>query len=184
MPPNDGSVGHRDITGHFGKNAFTNNNGFNFTHMLAALPAVLFAYDAFLGTLSLKDKIKGGEKKLPLVVLVGMLTVVVLYSLIAIAAILHGSGMVSGAPFGAVPKDGLGIFDQIFESNVATIFGKIIITFIAISTLGVVNGLSSMTVASYEQSVVSNTIFGAKTLRKKFGDFKAAIILAGIALVF
>jgi len=152
--------------------------------MLAALPAVLFAYDAFLGTLSLKDKIKGGEKKLPLVVLVGMLTVVVLYSFIAIAAILHGSGMVSGAPLGPEPKEGLGIFDQIFKSNVAAIFGKIIITFIAISTLGVVNGLSSMTVASYEQSVVSNTIFGAKTLRKKFGDFKAAIILAGIALVF
>ena len=39
----------------FGKNAFTNGQPFNFTHMLAALPAVLFAYDAFLGTLSLKD---------------------------------------------------------------------------------------------------------------------------------
>ena len=113
-----------------------------------------------------------------------MITVVVLYSFIALAAILHGSGMVSGAPFGAPPEVGLGIFDQIFESSTANVFGKIVVTFIAISTLGVVNGISSITVATFEQSVASNTIFGAKTLRKKFGDFKATIIISTTILLF
>lgn len=168
----------------FGHNAFTNGQGFEFTGMLAALPAVLFAYDSFLNILSMKDKVEGGTEKLPKIVIVGMVATIVLYSLIALSAILHGSGMVSGAPFGASPSLGLGIFDQIFPNDAAVAMGKFVIVFLAVSTLGVVNGISAATVAVHEQAFHTNTVFGAKTLKAKFGERNGLFIFIAVVTAF
>ena len=168
----------------FGQNSFANGRPFTLTGLLAALPAVLFAYDAFLGTLSLKDKIKGGEKTLPLVVVVGLGSVIILYTLIALSAVLHGSGVVSGAILGANVSSGLGIFDQVFTGKTAEVFGKLVIAFLAISTFGVINGISAAGVANVEQAAETNTIFGAKTLKRKFGETKGVYILHGLIHLF
>ncbi|WKX02220.1 APC family permease [Candidatus Mycoplasma mahonii] len=168
----------------FGQNAFSNGNSFKFTGMLAAMPAVLFAFDAFLIVTSLGDKVKGGQKKMPLIILVGMISIVVLYTLIALAAILHGSGMVSGSPFGAPPIVGLGIFDQVLGASAAKAMGKVVIVFLLISTLGVINGVSAGTVAVMEQAVVTKTFFGSSTLTKKFGQNKAIYIICAALLSF
>lgn len=151
--------------------------------MLAALPAVLFAYDSFLNVLSMKDKVEGGTKKLPKIVVVGMIATIVLYMLIALAAILHGSGMVSGAPFGLGPDGvhvdpsdatkttgGFGIFDQVFNGDVAAAMGKFVIVFLAISTLGVINGITAASISVHEQAFGSNTIFGSKSIKAKLGE--------------
>lgn len=168
----------------FGFNAFTHGRSFTFVGMLAALPAVLFAYDSFLNVLSMKDKVEGGTEKLPKIVVVGMISVVALYTLIALSAILHGSGFVSGAPFSAPASAGYGIFDQIFTGKTAEAMGKFVIVFLAISTLGVINGISGATVSLYEQATESNTYFGAKTLRAKFGDNKATYIITAVVTAF
>ena len=173
--------------GMFGKNAFTNGQQFSFTAMLSALPAVLFAYDAFLGVASMKNKMKNPQK-LPAVVIIGMISIVSLYMFIAVAAILHGSGMVSGAPFGLGPKGapvgpkgtppytgGFGIFDQIFNPSTAIAMGKFVVVFLVVSTFGVINGISAFSVAIHEQAIRTNTIFGAKALKAKFGEFKVTI---------
>ena len=169
-----GPLERKDLLHHYGENAFSNGQSFSFVGMLAALPAVLFAFDSFLGVASMRNKMEE-PKKLPAVVLVGMISVLILYIFIALAAILHGSGMVSGLPFGAKGKDGMGIFDQIFQPSQAMIIGKFVIIFIAISTFGVMSGISAAAIATHEQAIQTNSIFGAKTLRAKFGDKKVIL---------
>lgn len=132
----------------------------------------------------MKDKIQGGTDRLPKIVLTGMISVIILYSLIAISAILHGSGMVSGAPMGIPAEAGVGIFDQIFGVDAAHIVGKIVIVFLAVSTLGVVNGVGAGAVVAFEQSVHTNTIFGSKTLKAKFGERKALYIMTLVIVLF
>ena len=176
------NVNHNQA-GNFGLNAFTNGQKFSFTGMLAALPAVLFAYDSFLNVTAMSHKVKGGVQKLPLIVIVGVSSVVVLYSLIGLSAVLHGSGMVSGAPFGARPEVGLGIFDQIFSGQTAINFGRIIIVFLAISAIGVTNGLIAMGQAVTIQAIDTDTFFGVRTLKKRFSKpLTELIVIASISL--
>ena len=172
-----------DGAAHFGQSAFKNGQPFKFTKMLSALPAVLFAFDAFLNVGSLRSKMKN-PSKLPFVVFVGMLSVLILYILIALAAILHGSGLVSGAPMGASPEAGYGIFDQIFNKETATAMGKFTTVMIAISTFGVMNGMSAASVSVVEQSIETNTIFGMKFFRRKVGDLWTLFIYQGITMLF
>ncbi len=152
----------------FGVNAFINGRAFDPVKMLAALPAVLFAYDAFLVVAQVKNKMKNPDK-LPLAVSVGMIIVIVLYTFIAISAILHGSGMVSGGVNGSKPELGQGIFDQVFSPPVASGFGTFTIVFIAISTYGVLNGLTTGALYTFIGNVETNSIFGSKQLEKKLG---------------
>lgn len=166
----------------FGQNAFFNGQHFFFTSMLASLPAVLFAYDAFLNFTSITHKIKGGSKRIPLVVIVGMISIITLYTLIALSSILHGSGMVSGSPYGKYTF-GWGIFDQIFNKNLASFFGKITIIFLAIAALGTTNGLCLVNQHVLFQCINTNTYFGIKTLKKKFSISKIFLIfMIGIFL--
>ena len=160
----------------FGHNAFSNGRPFDFTKMLAALPAVLFAYDSFLITTQLRHKMKN-PNKLPFIVLFGMISIIVLYSLIALSAILHGSGLLTGAFFGVSPSGGIGIFDQIMPANIAKFMGTLMLIVISISTLGVVNGVSAGSVAMIEQIVVTDTLFGIKSLKKKAKEKTTPIIL-------
>lgn len=151
--------------GNFGTNAFTNGNSFTFTGMLAALPAVLFAFDAFLNVGSMSHKMKKPEK-LPLVVLVGMFSILGLYLLIAVSAILHGTGMVDGTAMGA---SFIGIFGQIFEGDTREAMSKFTMVFMVVSTFGVVNGMSAAAVHVHSQAIETNTIFMSKKAVKKFG---------------
>lgn len=169
----------------FGHNAFDNGSTFQFTAMLAALPAVLFAFDAFINVASMRKKMEHPDK-LPTVVTFGMLSVFVLYILIALAAILHGSGMVSELPFTGVGEKGAGygIFEQIFDHKTAIAMGKFVVVFLLISTFGVMNGISAVGIVVHEQAIETNTIFGSKSLVKKYGVHKTVLAYSSILLVF
>lgn len=86
-----------------GQNHFTVGE-FSVSGLIAGLPAALFAYDSFLNVGSLAGKTKGGEKTVSKIVILGMIAVVVLYSLVAISAILH-NGSIEGLLQDALPSD-------------------------------------------------------------------------------
>ena len=152
---------------YFGHNSFTNGSSFKFTGMLAALPAVLFAFDSFLAAPTLVKKVEGGEKKMPFIVIVGMLSCLILYLLIGVSAALHGSGNVSSTPGTGGSVNGSGIFDQLFSKDAAITIGQIIMIFLCISTFGVTNGISSMAITAIEQAVETETIVGSRWINKK-----------------
>jgi amino acid transporter len=73
----------------------------------------LFAYDAFLNASQLSEKTKGGTKTVSKVVLIGMIFITVIYSLVALASILHSQGTVEGLLKDSLSKSSakiLGIF--------------------------------------------------------------------------
>lgn len=160
----------------YGQNAFKNGHSFTLTGMLAALPAVLFAFDAFLNVGTLQNRMTK-PKKFPLVMIAGMSSVLILYLLIALAAIFHGTGMVSGSAMGLAE---LGIFGQVFSGSTLTFFSKFTMIFMVISTLGVINGFSAATIATHTQAIETDTIIGAKSLKKKLGLEKTIILYTAI----
>ncbi len=135
-----------------GQNAF-HANRFTFQGLIVALPGVLFAYDAFMSVTTLTNKVKNGEKRVPTIVLVGMLSIIVLYTLIAISSILHNSGSIQELLTNVLP-----------QSTIKPI-GAIIFGFIVISTFGVLNGIAAATVSVFEENANNNTFFGMKSLK-------------------
>ncbi|WP_168380667.1 APC family permease [Mycoplasma todarodis] len=136
-----------------GENAF-HANKFTFQGLIVALPAVLFAYDAFMSVTTLTNKVKNGEKRVPTIVLIGMLSIIVLYTLIAVSSILHNSGTIQGLISNVMPK------------GVAKSLGAIVFGFIVISTFGVINGVSAATVSVFEENVENETFFGMRSLKE------------------
>ncbi|NQZ65677.1 MAG: APC family permease [Mycoplasmatales bacterium] len=154
-----------------GKNAFEVGS-FSFTSLLASLPLVLFAYDAFLNVGSMSKRIKGGVKTTSKVVFLGMLSITVLYTLIAISSILHNSGFIGS------------VFSDSLPSNVQEPLTIFTFLFLFISGYGVLNGMSAATVISFNEVVSVNTLFGSKTLKNKFGDKKATILILSLSILF
>lgn len=97
-----------------GTNSFTNGHSFSFTGLLAALPAVLFAYDAFLDAGTYSSKVEGGSKTVSKAIIFTLISVLVLYSLISVAHILHGAGYVGG------------LFSQVFPSGAQNALQKFV----------------------------------------------------------
>lgn len=152
-------------------NAFS-VSGFSAQKIIVALPAVLFAYDSFLTVASLGKKVNNPTKNIPKIVIFGMLSVIALYTLIAISSILHNQGSVSGVLQDSLSKDlakGLNIF---------TLF------FLIISTFGVINGFSAGFVAEMEQQRRLELGLGVKFLNKKFSKSHATLILIITSMVF
>lgn len=155
---------------HPGQNHFSVGD-FTFTGLLAGLPAVLFAYDAFLGVGQLTNKTKGGSKTTSKVVLVGLVSITILYSLLAVSAILHGGRI------GEIIRDTL-------PSSAAQGVSVFVFLTLFISGYGVLNGISAATVASFEQLVDSKTLFGNEFLTKKVGEKNTSLIYLAIFIVF
>ncbi|UVD81895.1 amino acid permease [Mycoplasma iguanae] len=157
-----------------GENAFAlTEKSFDFKKMIMALPAVLFAYDAFLTVGSLGKKVKKPNKNIPLIVIFGMLAVIVLYTLIAISSILHNQGQIHNLLADSLPekaKKPIIIF---------TFF------FLLISTYGVINGFSAGFVAEMEQQRRIKLLLGISALSKKRSrNVTTAILTAGTMIVW
>ena len=153
----------------YGSNSFKHGS-FNFTGLLAALPAVLFAYDAFLSVAGLSDKTKGGNKTVSKVIFVGMISIIILYSTIAVAAMLHG-GSIEHIIIDSLPHS---------AGKALSIF---VMAFLFISGYGVLNGLGAAFVAYSEQTFKTSTVFGTKMIKTKFGEKNGLYIYAGIAFI-
>lgn len=154
-----------------GSNAIL-KNAFTLKGIIAALPAVLFAYDAFLVSSSISEKTKSPTKTVPKAILFAMIFVVVLYSLIAISSILHSAGNVHGLLSDSLPGK--------WKDNIT----MVVIFFIFLSALGVTNGISSAFVNELSMNVQNHFIFGSKALLKKFTLAKTNIIYIVIIHAF
>ncbi|UWD34263.1 APC family permease [Mesomycoplasma molare] len=157
-----------------GRNAFEylEKSPFGFKGIIIALPAVLFSYDAFLVSGSIRNKMKNPSKNLPLVILVGMASIVILYTLIAVSSILHQAGLVWNLLQDSLPK------------STSSYIVPIVVFFILISTLGIINGLSVGFIQEIGNSVDLKIYFGSKALVNKFGKFKTELIYTFIFFAF
>lgn len=137
-------------------NAF-NTNEFNFRGIILALPAVLFAYDSFLNVGAITHKVKGGEKTVSKAIIFGMLSVVVIYTLVALSSVLHNEGTIAGVIVDSLPQTA----KPYIESFVTL--------FIFISAMGACNGVSISYIGEIEKSVGANVYAGSSSLTKKVG---------------
>ncbi|CAM9137222.1 APC family permease [Mycoplasma marinum] len=154
-----------------GSNAFLNNS-FTFKGLIVALPAILFAYDAFMIVASLTNKVEKGEKKVPIIIVLGMSSIIILYTLIALSSILHNSGSIQGLINNVLPKSSA-------DAMTTTIY-----TFILISTLGVINGLTAGMIVVFKNEVENDTFVGTKKLKEKIGKEKTTILYIAISCLF
>ena len=154
----------------FGENAFSNGQPFTGKGLIAALPAVLFAYDSFLNVSNLHGRMKD-PKKLSSIVLFGMIGIIVLYSLLVISQTLHGVGMVSGRPFGESNAH-IGLFGQTFTGSLSKAFGIFVTCFIAFSTFGVINGYSLGGIVLFNEMLETDSIFGSRWFKSKLKSEK------------
>ncbi|WP_326495026.1 APC family permease [Mycoplasmopsis felis] len=152
-----------------GMNAFLKNS-FTIKGIIAALPFVLFSYDAFLVSGSLSHKTKNPSKTLPKVILVGLVFVTILYTLIALSSIFHNAGFI-----GTLIADSISV-------SAAKYVTPIIFFFLIISTLGVINGISSGFTNEIRNLINSNLLFGSTKLKNKFGYTKTTFIYMGIIM--
>lgn len=128
----------------------------DFTGILAALPAILFAFDSFLSVGSLSKEMKDGEKKIPLVIIIGMVTCSVVYLLITISQILIGQGIISN------------FYAYIFNGNPAlSIFFEVFIDFFMfLSVIGVANGLVIASLRNFDYIVSEKLVYKHQTLKR------------------
>lgn len=154
-----------------GSNGFL-KNAFTIKGIIVALPAVLFAYDAFLVSGSVSEKTKNPTKTLPKAILFGMILIVVLYSLIAVSSILHSKGEIFELIIDVLPKE--------FSSKIVAI----VMFFIFISALGVTNGISSAFTNEVLVLVKNKMLFGSAYLLKKFKENLVFIFYLSIIEIF
>lgn len=128
----------------------------DFSGILASLPAILFAFDSFLSVGSLSKEMKNGEKKIPLVIVIGMIFCSTIYLLITISQILIGQGVIGN------------FYNFLFFDNptLAFSFELIIDIFMFISILGVANGLTLASIRNFDYLVNSKIIYKYQSISK------------------
>ncbi|WP_156930240.1 APC family permease [Mycoplasmopsis lipofaciens] len=150
-----------------GTNAFV-NKAFKWSdlkNMIIALPSALFAYDAFLSVGSTANNIENSEKKVPLIVLLGMIVVITTYCLIAIASILHDSSIVQQ------------IFNNIFKNkNFQKAFNIVFWLLLFISAFGVLNGFTTAYAHDINNVLVTNISFGMNKIKNKL-NLKQLVVI-------
>ncbi|PAK21192.1 hypothetical protein CJJ23_03200 [Mycoplasmopsis agassizii] len=168
-------VNQRTLESGVTANAFVTHPQFSFQKMILALPGVLFAFDAFLSVGSARSRMKNDGKQLPLVIFFGMVIVLVVYVLIAIASILQTQGSIGGL-----------ISVSLGGSN-GWVTGFVYF-FIFISTLGLLNGLTGFMIQDYSRAVQTRLSLGSdwliKNVRAKFNgrdisnEVRAVVLIA------
>lgn len=147
----------------------------SFNGILSSLPAILFAYDSFLGVASLQGEMENPKRKVPLTIVIGMGTCIALYLFITIGQIMVASGTAGG------------VFNTIFSSNAAakTAFSVIISFFIFISAVGCLNSLVLVGLRTLTFSVQYRIFYGSWLLDKYSNDgVKSGLFLSFILYTF
>ncbi|WKX02303.1 APC family permease [Candidatus Mycoplasma mahonii] len=144
-----------DVTTIVGNNLFNSQNAFNFSGMILAIPAILFAFDAFLNIGQITEHMEGEEKKAPKVTMVGISIVVVVYILVTIAQIVHGAGSVTE------------VLEDVLPAGAMKPIKAIVLTTIVISVYGGLNGYVYASSVVFEQTIRVNSMIGSRWLMKK-----------------
>lgn len=143
--------------------------------MLASLPAILFAYDSFLGVASLQGEMENPKRKVPLTIIIGMSICIAVYLFITIGQIMVASGTANG------------VFNKIFADNetLKTTFSVIISFFIFVSAIGCLNSLVLVGLRTLTFTVQYRIFFGTWLLDKYSNDgVKSGLFLSFILYTF
>ncbi len=147
----------------------TTISAFSFSALIMILPAALFAFDGFIHVTNISTDIENPKKNVPLGITIGIAGVLVLYMLITLGQLLTGKAM---------PEEVLsGITTNL---NAKIIISRTLNIFIAISALGVCNGIVFSQVRSTEAAIEEELLIGSKWFKNKlpktYGFVYAAII--------
>lgn len=102
--------------------------------VFAVLPAVLFAYDAFLNVASMTNKVKDGERRMPFIIGIGMLVITILYSMVGLSSVITDQTSIGGM-VGLLAKGN----EQLTKALSFTVN-----ILIFVSAFGVTNGLTAV----------------------------------------
>ncbi|MGL6125022.1 MAG: APC family permease [Metamycoplasmataceae bacterium] len=169
-----------------GNNAFDpvipNDNSImdSFKGIMKALPAALFAFDAFVGVGSMSKKIKGGEKVVSKVIVVSMILVVISYILISLSAILHYSNSDGSTLPGSIEQ----ILHDVFSPELARGMSIFVTFFLLISSSGTMNAIIGSTMSEFENISLSEKIFFSKQLNTKFGYKTTSLLYYTSSVLF
>lgn len=137
----------------------TPNNGtqpigpINPAGILSSLPAILFAFDSFLGVGNLSKEMKKPQM-VSKVIVVGMIFCSIIYILITVVQILVGKGIVSD------------VFAAIFSDNetAKTTFNYIVKISMFIAVFGVANSITMTSIRSFDYVIHERIIYKADVL--------------------
>ena len=132
--------------------------------ILASLPAILFAYDSFLGVATLQGEMDNPRKKVPLTIVLGMGICIAFYLFITIGQIMVSAG------------SAYGVFGKIFEDNPNA--GKalriVLSVFIMMCVLGTLNAFVLISLRGFAYTVQYRIVYGYWHLHK-YGDNKLKV---------
>lgn len=140
--------------------------------VFAVLPAVLFAYDAFLNVASMTNKVKEGERRMPFIIGIGMLIITILYSMVGLSSALTDQTTIGGM-VSLIAKDNQKI-KQILEFTVNIL--------IFVSAFGVTNGLTAVLNRDVQNLYDLGVWFGAPKLKARFGGRGALFYIVGLVM--
>lgn len=147
----------------------SNHGSLSINGILSSIPAILFAYDSFLGVASLQGEMENPRKKVPLTIVVGMGICIVMYLFITIGQIMVSSGTAGG------------VFEIIFANNPVAkhAFSIFINIFILICVLGVLNSLVLVSLRTNLYAVKHRIYYGYWWFNKmNTSDLKIGMIVA------
>ncbi|MEG2801978.1 MAG: APC family permease [Malacoplasma sp.] len=148
----------------------------DFSGILASLPAILFAFDSFLAVGSLSKEMKNGEKKIPLVIVIGMVFCSMIYLLITISQILIGQGVIGD------------FYNFLFSGDPTLAFSLelIIDIFMFLSIVGVANGLTLASIRNFDYLVKSKIVYKYDVINRvgRKHEFLSGAILLFIVFMF
>ncbi|GAA5414691.1 APC family permease [Ureaplasma ceti] len=118
--------------------------------ILSSIPAILFAYDSFLGVASLQGEMENPKKKVPLTIILGMGICIAFYLLVTVGQIMVSQG------------SAYAVFEKVLEHNQKAAYALrvIISVFILICVLGVLNSLVLVGLRTYQYSIQYRIFYG------------------------
>lgn len=159
-------------------------NGFNqsisfsraFQGIMLSIPSVLFAFDSFVGIGVLSKQVKGGDKTVSKIIVLGMILVTTVYLLICLSSIFHYNA-----------KEGTSILNVLLDSlplNVRSGITIFVSFFLFISAFGTSNAIIGVGVKEFQHLCHNQKIFFSKKLFDKFGEKNGGLLLQIISIVF
>lgn len=144
--------------------------------MMLSIPSVLFSFDSFAGIGALSKNIKKGDKTVSRVIIIGIISVTIIYLLICLASIFHYNNV-----------DGTTIENVLIDSLPANLKKQITIIvsfFLFVSAFGTSNAIIGVGVKEFEHICYDNKVVFVKKLANKFGPKKGGLILMSIVISF
>lgn len=140
--------------------------------VFAVLPAVLFAYDAFLNVASMTNKVKEGERRMPFIIGIGMLIITILYSMVGLSSVLTDQTTIGGM-VSLIAKDNQKVTKALeFTVNIL----------IFVSAFGVTNGLTAVLNRDVQNLYDLGVWFGTPKLKARFGERGALFYIVGLVM--